>query len=99
MKQLPLKVSSFSDFVKPLCLPQEDIQSPTYPHSGKIIVSGWGKTKWYSKYTSTVLMYTDLPIIDISYCFPIFKPRRYLNSQLCTGNDGGKDSCQGDSGS
>lgn len=83
---------SFTDYVKPLCLPT------SAEHKPSLTVAGWGLTENGTK--SDVLLKVELPVVDIDQCNGAYAHRRRSTTrkQLCAGGQPGKDSCTGDSG-
>ncbi|XP_073241399.1 trypsin-2-like [Porites lutea] len=85
---------SFSDNVKPICLPKGGISFKTGTNCtvtgfGNIIEGGTG---------SRTLKKTNLPIVDDNTCSSLYGAQA-LNQQFCAGYEEGKTaSCQGDSG-
>ncbi|GAB1290729.1 hypothetical protein APTSU1_000595900 [Apodemus speciosus] len=68
------------------------------PSAGtECLVSGWGLTKVDSEGAS-VLQCLDAPVLSDSVCHKAY-PRKITNNMFCLGFlEGGKDSCQLDSG-
>lgn len=85
----------YADFVKPVCLPIANEDSPT---GRLLIVAGWGATE--SARRSSVKMKVQLPKVDKQRCSSKFVEANIQlnNNQICAGGVDGKDSCQGDSG-
>ncbi|KAL7021811.1 hypothetical protein ACKWTF_012037 [Chironomus riparius] len=91
---------TFTKYIRPACLWQSSFFNFT-----QAIATGWGATQYGSK-TSDELMKVELDIFDNNNCNTILSdslsltPEKYLdNSQICAGIlEGGKDTCQGDSG-
>ena len=96
---------SYNDYIQPICLPKE-------PHSNlignKILVSGWGKTK-YRGALSPILKSVDVEIISDKECADDLKAGSlveeipgggYKQYLLCAGDTEhwSKDACQHDSG-
>ncbi|XP_018579323.1 venom protease-like [Anoplophora glabripennis] len=86
----------FNDFVKPICLPSEDLSSDEMDEE-HVTISGWGLIKSYPRTEAKYLMYITAPIVAKEKCGRLFGSN-LLDSQLCIGYDKGKDSCGGDSG-
>ncbi|VVC37366.1 Hypothetical protein CINCED_3A008244 [Cinara cedri] len=93
---------SFSKFIQPICLPiMPEIRSKMLVNLVPF-VAGWGVTS-YRGPISTALLEVQVPILDISECKKAFSKHGVLvddHKVICAGElGGGKDSCQGDSGS
>jgi plasminogen len=83
----------FDDYAQPIPLPTQEQQTTT-----PIRVSGWGTTQSGGSLPD-VLKWVDLPIVDDETCARNYPDETILESMLCAGYaEGGKDSCQGDSG-
>lgn len=86
--------------VIPICLPEINSKEE---YVGKIgHVAGWGKLS-YGGPVPSILQVVKLPVIPNSQCQRMFLTAGHhkiiRNTFLCAGyNDGGKDSCEGDSG-
>lgn len=91
---------TFSDWIKPICLPLISSSVPRKNHVGgpDLFVAGWGKTEVASE--SNVKLKVNVPVVDAARCTSVYN-RLGLNlgqGQLCAGGRTGKDSCRGDSG-
>ncbi|XP_039973439.1 complement C1r-A subcomponent-like isoform X2 [Xiphias gladius] len=97
---------TFSSSIMPICLPAEDA---IYITGMMGLVSGFGITEINNRRILTnKLKYVHLPVVEQETCsdsITSFKERRdnipnLTNNMFCAGvPEGGKDSCQGDSGS
>uniref|UniRef100_A0A3Q2QMA4 Vitamin K-dependent protein C n=1 Tax=Fundulus heteroclitus TaxID=8078 RepID=A0A3Q2QMA4_FUNHE len=95
---------TFDASIMPLCLPAED---DTYDTGIMGMVSGFGVTdKGAKRFLTNKLKYVHVPVEDQEICRKSLKRRpgtrtpTLTNNMFCAGMpDGGKDSCQGDSGS
>ncbi|CAH2064612.1 unnamed protein product, partial [Iphiclides podalirius] len=90
----------FNDNIRPACL----WTKPDFGGNGKALATGWGVTVPDSLETSKELKKVSLSLLTNDYCDRIMARNRYWNgfvpSQMCAGElRGGKDTCQGDSGS
>lgn len=84
---------SFSDNVKPICLPKGGI---SFKPGTNCTVTGFGNIIEGGKGSRT-LKKTNLPIVDDSTCSSLYGAQA-LNQQFCAGYEEGKTaSCQGDS--
>ncbi|EFA07560.1 phenoloxidase-activating factor 3 [Tribolium castaneum] len=88
----------FSDYIKPVCLPNFPEKSS---YKGvNFTIAGWGETE--NKTTSNVKLKVELPLKSRLHCqnaFRIYNFKLELSEgQLCVGGEKGKDSCVGDSG-
>ncbi|XP_042563574.1 mannan-binding lectin serine protease 2 isoform X2 [Clupea harengus] len=90
-----------NDMVMPVCLPGRDKRyTLKTDEMGK--VSGWGVSS--SARNSLYLQYTHLPVVDHGVCkakYDAFEDKKLTvtENMICAGlPDGGRDSCQGDSG-
>ncbi|GAB6026967.1 hypothetical protein CHUAL_013636 [Chamberlinius hualienensis] len=89
---------NYTDYIRPLCLPDE-ANDPIGDLMGQFAtVVGWGTTSFGGR-GSGVLRYAEVPIWDNSDCDNVYT-QSIEKIYLCAGYpDGGKDACQGDSGS
>ncbi|KAK2855289.1 hypothetical protein Q7C36_007158 [Tachysurus vachellii] len=92
---------TFNAHVMPVCIPAQDTNLESFGW-----VSGFGVTETFD--TSNYLRYIRLPIVDHKTCHSSIEALRKNNRDLstltenmfCAGlPEGGKDTCQGDSGS
>jgi len=90
--QLPSAVT-FSNKIRPVCLPKKSKHATTTFAGVSGIVSGWGKYSDSVNAGSAFLRDVTVPIIANSACF--WQPPK---TQLCIKTTGGKSSCNGDSG-
>ncbi|XP_012285284.1 serine protease easter-like [Orussus abietinus] len=83
---------SFTNFIKPICLPSDESLGP------KLVVAGWGKTE--TKTESNIKLKLTLPLADGAECNRTYGNAgvRLGGGQICAGGQRGKDSCRGDSG-
>lgn len=89
---------SYTDFVKPICLPRTQDLKVKETVGQKLQVAGWGRTAT-ARY-STIKQKVGVDGIDLQQCNSVYQQERVvlLDRQLCAGGQLGKDSCQGDSG-
>ena len=96
-----MKVSGrivYSNDIQPICMPSSETEGSSYV--GEIAtVTGWGSTKeggpnW------TILQQTTVPVVSNEQCQQAYENKEnIIDSMICAGHDnGGTDSCQGDSG-
>ncbi|KAG7335426.1 hypothetical protein KOW79_000119 [Hemibagrus wyckioides] len=93
---------TFKDNIMPVCLPEQDANLETFGW-----VSGFGLTESYD--TASYLRYIRLPVVDQTTCHSSIKAVKkeknidvsaLTDNMFCAGlQEGGKDTCQGDSGS
>ncbi|XP_031619833.1 serine protease easter-like [Contarinia nasturtii] len=89
---------SFTDWVKPICLPiGNDIANKNFDGL-PLIVAGWGKTENAS--SSSVKLKVEIDGVSLSQCNNVYQAQNVVltNKQLCAGGQPAKDSCRGDSG-
>ncbi|XP_053671479.1 serine protease snake-like [Anopheles nili] len=85
--------------IRPACL----WTSKDIPDQVPIVATGWGKLGYFEE-SSTVLQRVQIPIVSNEQCNKVlYRSRRFpygvLPTQLCAGHpQGGKDTCEGDSG-
>lgn len=78
-------------------IPNINITMPTPPPSTMLTVIGWGYTTEGSGKTSDVLMQVNVPIVSLTICKKSYPS--VTSQNVCAGyQQGGKDSCSGDSG-
>uniref|UniRef100_A0A0P4WPP4 Peptidase S1 domain-containing protein n=1 Tax=Scylla olivacea TaxID=85551 RepID=A0A0P4WPP4_SCYOL len=85
--------------VMPICMPTPDHLTDGYPHTS-CVVTGWGSEKEGGD-KSNVLLKVMVPLISDEKCRDCFlkEHRKVTDQMLCAGYpQGGKDSCQADSG-
>ncbi|XP_012725742.2 complement C1r subcomponent [Fundulus heteroclitus] len=95
---------TFDASIMPLCLPAED---DTYDTGLMGMVSGFGvRDNGTKRFVTNTLKYVHVPVEDQEICRKSLKRRPGTRTPILTNNmfcaglpDGGKDSCQGDSGS
>ncbi|XP_068627215.1 trypsin-1-like [Battus philenor] len=90
----------FNDNVRPACL----WNKPGFGGHKKALATGWGVTNPDTMETSDELQKVSLFLLSNDYCSTLLDTNRYwdgfIPSQMCAGElRGGKDTCQGDSGS
>ncbi|KAJ0177717.1 hypothetical protein K1T71_006590 [Dendrolimus kikuchii] len=85
----------FSDRVRPICLPSEDLEFSGLP----LTVAGWGKTRQGALTSSRYLLETKVQIVEMKKCSKssIYKDNLVTDTMMCAYSLG-KDACQGDSG-
>nr|XP_036223913.1 serine protease easter isoform X6 [Bactrocera oleae]XP_036223914.1 serine protease easter isoform X6 [Bactrocera oleae] len=89
---------TFTDFIRPICLPLNDnLRTATFDD---IImdVAGWGKTE--SKSSSNVKLKAELVGVPLEKCRHVYSMQSISleATQMCAGGKKGVDSCRGDSG-
>ncbi|XP_015111459.1 uncharacterized protein LOC107037419 [Diachasma alloeum] len=91
------KPVTFSDYVRPICLPDSEPKSGT-----SCTVTGWGQLYEIGRIFPDTLQEVELPLISTEECRrkTLFLPLyRITSGMLCAGlKDGGRDACMGDSG-
>ncbi|XP_048112985.1 ovochymase-2 isoform X1 [Alosa alosa] len=89
----------FDEHVQPLCLP---LPSEKFPASTSCIVGGWGRIRERGRLPA-VLREVMLDLVEPGRCrqaLRTLRPRQLPLTVVCAGPDGGgRDACQGDSGS
>ena len=102
----PLKLGSYKGFIRPICLPQYDIDySPIRSRftEGKVIATGFGSLG-YARGNSDNLQKVTLELYDQAKCNVTYSNNSKLPkgvdkpSKICAGSTEGKDTCGGDSG-
>uniref|UniRef100_A0A1B0FFU3 CLIP domain-containing serine protease n=1 Tax=Glossina morsitans morsitans TaxID=37546 RepID=A0A1B0FFU3_GLOMM len=89
---------TFTDFVRPVCLPLDD-NLRTASFDGIVMdVAGWGKTE--SGSSSTVKLKAPVQGLEPEECRRIYSRQNIHlgDKQICAGGKEGVDSCRGDSG-
>lgn len=89
---------SFSDYIKPICLPTSVEELKKTYLGQQLFVAGWGKTENRSE--SNIKLKVKVPVKDLSTCSSTYSIAnvRLGSGQLCAGGEKGRDSCRGDSG-
>ncbi|CAB3380270.1 Hypothetical predicted protein [Cloeon dipterum] len=91
---------TFTDYIKPVCLPLSDTLLKSTLAGSIHKIAGWGRTENSS--SSDVKLAVDLAVLANEKCAALYRvlyPSLKLDSsQLCAGGEKGKDSCSGDSG-
>ncbi|KAJ8669812.1 hypothetical protein QAD02_001071 [Eretmocerus hayati] len=91
----------FSDYVRPICLPNNDNSLSGNLAGNLPYVAGWGST-YFNGPPSSTLLEAQVPIVDIRDCqkaYRMFRGNLIDDRIICAGyKQGGKDACQGDSG-
>lgn len=85
---------TFSDFVKPICVPNENIQKDIFKSANKLDIAGWGRTKHNP--LNKVKRKAVVPRIENEICSQN-RTYKIAESQICAGG-GLQDTCSGDSG-
>ncbi|CAO1378673.1 unnamed protein product [Diamesa hyperborea] len=96
------QIVTVTDFIRPICMPLADAiryKDLTYYQP---FVAGWGSTSFKGP-AATILQEVQLPILPLTECefnYRLYFPNQVFDNRvLCAGySQGGKDSCQGDSG-
>uniref|UniRef100_A0A8D8HYW6 CLIP domain-containing serine protease n=1 Tax=Culex pipiens TaxID=7175 RepID=A0A8D8HYW6_CULPI len=89
----------FSNYVKPICLPEVGAVDSERLYDGILVASGWGKTENAS--ASRYKLYTELAVSDYEICKSDYVREQKVQlgaGQLCAGGEDGRDTCNGDSG-
>ncbi|XP_055545836.1 serine protease easter-like [Wyeomyia smithii] len=89
---------SYTDFVKPICLPKAAELQERSSVGLKLQVAGWGRTA--TARFSNVKQKVGVDGVDLAKCNEVYRQEQVVlrDTQLCAGGLAGKDSCQGDSG-
>ncbi|XP_055628413.1 CLIP domain-containing serine protease B8-like [Toxorhynchites rutilus septentrionalis] len=97
-------VAPYSDFHRPICLPDITLDSGTRV-GNRFSIAGWGRTDFFDKSVnlsnSPVKMKLVLPFVGADLCRDIYRNLdvELRRSQICAGGRKAKDTCAGDSGS
>ncbi|XP_063215918.1 CLIP domain-containing serine protease B4-like [Bacillus rossius redtenbacheri] len=86
-------------YVSTICLPFEDLIKIDYTGES-LIAAGWGSTSMGMS-SSKTLQWVKLKVQPSAGCDAVFTRRANISvgaSQMCAAGDGGRDSCEGDSG-
>ncbi|XP_055852033.1 serine protease 7-like [Episyrphus balteatus] len=91
-------VVTYTDFIKPVCLPSAFGVQSQLRTGTNLIVAGWGRT--LDSRQSKIKQKLYIPINDFQECSEKFAAKRIQleSSQLCVGGQWLQDSCDGDSG-
>lgn len=92
----------FETDIRPACL----WTKPDFGGHTKVVATGWGVNDTVTKQVSNELQKVSLSLLSNDYCDPLLLDahgrhwKGFIESQMCAGElRGGKDTCQGDSGS
>ncbi|XP_077295762.1 phenoloxidase-activating enzyme-like isoform X2 [Arctopsyche grandis] len=90
--------ATYTDFIKPICLPKKDVTIGKNDNNFNALVSGWGISETEQK--SNVMLHMSIPFKTLETCQKAYAPlyKRITEKQVCAGGDPGKDSCREDSG-
>lgn len=85
----------YTDYVKPICLPnQPSLRNKDYA-TDKFDVTGWGRTLYKSK--SNLKLKVTIPVVEENKCKELYQKNLKVeisNNQICAGGVEGKDSCK-----
>ncbi|XP_077295763.1 phenoloxidase-activating enzyme-like [Arctopsyche grandis] len=87
-----------TDFIKIICLPENDFTIDKVDNQFNVTVAGWGVTE--TGFGSALKMHLQVPFKTLRSCQKSYAPlfAKVTNKQVCAGGEPGKDSCRGDSG-
>lgn len=94
------------DRVVPICLPLAPERREANLENTSLFIAGWGRTTEGGK-PSDILQQVQLPVLNNEICKDRYRKqgklineqKQFNNAVMCVGYlEGGKDSCQGDSG-
>lgn len=85
----------YTNFIRPICLPEPNEASR---NAEMMTTAGWGRIE--NGTASKVLLKVEIPFVDKRQCSRLYSSAGVflIDSQICAGGEGGKDSCAGDSG-
>jgi len=82
-----------NDYINPVCLPRDGQE-----FEGSLTIAGWGSASEGGEIVPN-LMAVDVPIVERKDCETRYKAGDVAPNTICAGfEEGGKDSCRGDSG-
>ncbi|KAJ6637209.1 Serine protease easter [Pseudolycoriella hygida] len=89
---------TYTDFIKPICLPTADNLKNKNYDGINLDVAGWGKTENVS--FSNFKLKVRVPGVSLERCNSVYSRHSVVlgAGQLCAGGIKGADSCRGDSG-
>uniref|UniRef100_A0A8C4VMC5 Enteropeptidase n=1 Tax=Gopherus evgoodei TaxID=1825980 RepID=A0A8C4VMC5_9SAUR len=94
MMHLQFKVN-YTDYIQPICLPEASQQ---FLPGMNCSIAGWGRTTNQGS-TANILQEAEVPLITNEKCQQMLPEYNITENMMCAGYDeGGVDSCQGDSG-
>ncbi|KAL0810739.1 hypothetical protein ABMA28_010059 [Loxostege sticticalis] len=92
---------AYTDFVRPICLPNSDVSKST--DNVEVIAAGWGRVN--NTHRSPIKQQVKLPLFTGQACQNRYTSNQggvqsanLWSKQLCAGGEAGKDTCKGDSG-
>ncbi|XP_055640443.1 CLIP domain-containing serine protease B4-like isoform X2 [Toxorhynchites rutilus septentrionalis] len=91
--------AEFTNYVKPICIPEPGSVNSGRLYDGIMFASGWGKTENAS--SSRYKLHTSLQAADYSTCRAAYANSLQImlgDGQFCAGVNDGRDTCNGDSG-
>ncbi|XP_007521346.1 enteropeptidase [Erinaceus europaeus] len=86
---------NFTDYIQPICLPEE---SQVFPPGRNCSIAGWG---WlvHQGPTADILQEAEVPLVSNEKCQQQMPEYNITENMMCAGyEEGGIDSCKGDSG-
>lgn len=89
---------SFTDFIKPICLPRSNNLRQADYDGIALDVAGWGRTE--NGTASNIKLKVTISGVTLDYCNSVNNKQgiQITGTQLCAGGESGYDSCSGDSG-
>ncbi|XP_015171017.1 PREDICTED: uncharacterized protein LOC107063623 [Polistes dominula] len=82
-----------TNYIKPICLPRSSMIKK------RLYAAGWGATS--TSNSSNVKLKVSLPLFDKENCKKLYKSQLNITltfEHICTGGEGGRNTCRGDSG-
>lgn len=92
MKKITEYLNYFPEFIRPICLPPIDIDTPGLSNL-PLSVAGWGRN---GEYESNVKQSTVVRLVPQRECRRSYSQLNRLH--LCAAGNTGEDTCKGDSG-
>ncbi|XP_037598371.1 enteropeptidase isoform X3 [Cebus imitator] len=94
MMHLEFKVN-YTDYIQPICLPEEN---QVFLPGRNCSIAGWGRVVHQGP-TANILQEADVPLLSNEKCQKQMPEYNITENMICAGyEEGGIDSCRGDSG-
>ncbi|XP_055850702.1 serine protease easter-like [Episyrphus balteatus] len=92
------RIVDYTDYIRPICLPLDDILKESTFDGYKMYISGWEIPDEGIK--GIIKRYAEVPVVPVNECKSLYSQNSLDvgTSQICAGGQKGIDSCRGDAG-